>query len=443
MEEPTDGASQQHLQQPTNTRRSKRRVAMTTSLVLIVLSGLFFFTELRGLKLSNYLKNESDAEKSPVVVVVQTEAVEKDIQEKRPKRNRKNEKKARGPAAAARADHNNADDDASTEPSDIRTHIMNQLPDIRAFTKSQPSPVCHPHMQLALPGFKWFNASKFTRLYFYHARKAGGTSLADYFVKVAHHHGLEFQVDEWTAAEEPSTSDKETFYVAHLREPVDRAISHFKYQGRWNCRDLIKMRRKDNPFVPTEDNAQKLESWSHTGGHNETTCNDGSFKMGNCAVNCYTQWFTGLSCPAFNITTEVQYEVAKSRLLRYNFVVILEKLHDPEYAAAVERYFGVKGVLQTRSAFCERVSHNANILNPLHIKNDTLARLKQLNEVDSRLYNEMSECLDSGDYNFGTIDPTRISPDPTIQVPYDQFDTWRKEQRIAKHENDTIETKTT
>ncbi|EED93749.1 predicted protein [Thalassiosira pseudonana CCMP1335] len=220
MEEPTDGASQQHLQQPTNTRRSKRRVAVTTSLVLIVLSGLFFFTELRGLKLSNYLKNESDAEKSPVVVVVQTEAVEKDIQEKRPKRNRKNEKKARGPAAAARADHNNADDDASTEPSDIRTHIMNQLPDIRAFTKSQPSPVCHPHMQLAMPGFKWFNASKFTRLYFYHARKAGGTSLADYFVKVAHHHGLEFKVDEWTAAEEPSTSDKETFYVAHLREPI-------------------------------------------------------------------------------------------------------------------------------------------------------------------------------------------------------------------------------
>jgi hypothetical protein len=220
MEEPTYLESQQHLQQPTNTRRSKRRVAMTTSLVLIVLSGLFFFTELRGLKLSNYLKNESEAEKSPVVVVVQTEAVEKDIQEKRPKRNRKNEKKARGPAAAARADHNNADDDASTEQSDIRTHIMNQLPDIRAFTKSQPSPVCHPHMQLALPGFKWFNASKFTRLYFYHARKAGGTSLADYFVKVAHHHGLEFQVDEWTAAEEPSTSDKETFYVAHLREPV-------------------------------------------------------------------------------------------------------------------------------------------------------------------------------------------------------------------------------
>ena len=54
------------------------------------------------------------------------------------------------------------------------------------------------------------------------------------------------------------------------------------------------------------------------------------------------------------------------------FVVSLEKLGDPAYASAVERLFGVPGVTETRSAFCERPSHKANRLVPLQIENATL-----------------------------------------------------------------------
>jgi hypothetical protein len=35
------------------------------------------------------------------------------------------------------------------------------------------SPACRPHYQVALPNGQWTNGTKFTRLYFYHVRKAG------------------------------------------------------------------------------------------------------------------------------------------------------------------------------------------------------------------------------------------------------------------------------
>lgn len=84
----------------------------------------------------------------------------------------------------------------------------------------QPSPACYPHFQSLSSINEWsFTNKTINRLYFYHARKAGGTSLATYFSTVARHYGLEFAQSEWTEAEEPG-SVPGTFYVAHLREPV-------------------------------------------------------------------------------------------------------------------------------------------------------------------------------------------------------------------------------
>ena len=67
----------------------------------------------------------------------------------------------------------------------------------------QKSPACYPHFQVlsSINEWTWSNTTKFKRLYFYHARKAGGTSLAYYFSRVAMHHGLEFAQDEWSQAE--------------------------------------------------------------------------------------------------------------------------------------------------------------------------------------------------------------------------------------------------
>jgi hypothetical protein len=78
----------------------------------------------------------------------------------------------------------------------------------------QQSPACNPNIRYSS------ETKKFKRLFFYHARKAGGTSLSYYFEKVAFHHGLIFKQGEGIEAEEPGTHKLPTFYVAHMREPV-------------------------------------------------------------------------------------------------------------------------------------------------------------------------------------------------------------------------------
>ena len=46
-----------------------------------------------------------------------------------------------------------------------------KLYDMIQFAEKQPSPACKPNLDLALPNWKWDSATKFKRIYFYHARK--------------------------------------------------------------------------------------------------------------------------------------------------------------------------------------------------------------------------------------------------------------------------------
>lgn len=93
--------------------------------------------------------------------------------------------------------------------------------------------------------------------------------------------------------------------------------------------------------------------------------------------------------------------MAHARLRRYNFIIILEKLKDKNYAKAIEKFFGVDGVTKKRSAFCERASQRANLLHPANITKETRQELANLNELDLRLYNNLSDC--GNEYNFGHL----------------------------------------
>ena len=197
----------------------------------------------------------------------------------------------------------------------------------------------------------------------------------------------------------------------------------------------MRLRRKDETkFIPTEDNANKFETWNATGGHSTTTCKGRpypKFSLGECAVNCYTQWFSGLSCPDYNMITEEQYRVAKAKLYQYNFIVVLEKLSDPNYASAVEEFFGVPGITEKRAAFCERTSHKANKMNPLVMRNETVETLVNLNEVDIGLYKELTDCLDGDSYHFSKLDSSKFI-NITTRVPYYEYDDWKKEKKAKK-----------
>eukprot|EP00579_Thalassiosira_antarctica_P005177 CAMPEP_0201889630 /NCGR_PEP_ID=MMETSP0902-20130614/30453_1 /ASSEMBLY_ACC=CAM_ASM_000551 /TAXON_ID=420261 /ORGANISM="Thalassiosira antarctica, Strain CCMP982" /LENGTH=144 /DNA_ID=CAMNT_0048420267 /DNA_START=884 /DNA_END=1314 /DNA_ORIENTATION=+ len=119
-----------------------------------------------------------------------------------------------------------------------------------------------------------------------------------------------------------------------------------------------------------------------------------------------------------------QYEVAKTKLQRYNFIVITEMLRDPAYVDAVERLFGVPGVGErVVSPWCEVESHYANERVPLVIQNETLTNLTHLNKIDIGLYHEMKDCLDKGEggYDFPAWDPNRFETNETIRVNYTTF----------------------
>ena len=175
---------------------------------------------------------------------------------------------------------------------------------------------------------------------------------------------------------------------------------------------------KKGKFFPTEDNANKIETWNATGGHVPTVCNDTvGFSLGDCAVNCYTQWFAGAAaCPRHRLTAREQSRVAKAKLLRYNLVIVLERLRDPDYAAAVEKFFGVPGVTARRSAACVRLSRQANRAVPLRIKNETMKRLIDLNEVDIGLYKELTDC-EGSEYGFPEFAPNRFAA-VSVEAPH-------------------------
>ncbi len=97
--------------------------------------------------------------------------------------------------------------------------------------KKNRSPACYPRFSHLTSNttWTWSNTTKFKRIYFYHTRKAGGTSLANYFSGVADHYGIEFDQGEWIEAEEPGTHELPTFYVTHLREPVSQSREGINY----------------------------------------------------------------------------------------------------------------------------------------------------------------------------------------------------------------------
>lgn len=254
---------------------------------------------------------------------------------------------------------------------------------------------------------------------------------------------------------DPGSYDEATFYVTSIREPVSRSISGFKCEmirftssiafylstfysilhkiiadeGRWECNQMI----YNYSFVPTEANANRIETWIYTGGHDRMKCkfqgnnNPRLFFLGKCAFNCYIQWFTGV-CPNEPMPWSKKYEIAKEKLHHYNLILVLEKLRDPDYVSAVENFFAVPGLRKKMKSLCEPEAENANKKYPLVIQNDTRVKLQKLNEFDTMLYQSLTGCIENGQYDFPRWDESRFFMNASIQVPHPKFASWEKDK---------------
>lgn len=237
---------------------------------------------------------------------------------------------------------------------------------------------------------------------------------------------------------------------SHLSSLLDDTYTlyHFQYgidEGRWDCTQLTNNMTKYNP---TEENANKLDDWSGDIPCRQTQ--EKFFYLVKCAVNCYIQWYSSLSCPGWEIPIDTQVEKAKAVLHRFNLIIILEKLNDPKYVAAVESFFGVPGLTETKSAWCEKESHQVNTKFPLQIKNSTLKRLSDQNSLDIDLYNGISGCLSGGMYeHFPKWDGDRFQSNDTLRLHYTDFPQWKKDviriqrEKQLQKQNSNRATKTT
>jgi len=233
-----------------------------------------------------------------------------------------------------------------------------------------------------------------------------------YLTKVAKHHSIDLKVLEFKHAsfDEEVGSRSDTLYVTNLRDPVERSISHFKYDARWGCNNLV----KNKTFVPSTTNARPFATWNFTGGFVETSCGSSSsnyrrrrsnrpFYFEACAVNCYIQTFSGNACTHDNWYTE--YNVAWDRLMKYNIILMYSKFNNPKYIQAVENFFGgVQGFGVPSSMFCGDEAREANRKVPLRVSFEHVLQLTRLNKMDNRLYKDfINPCWDDDKYSLPKI----------------------------------------
>lgn len=233
-------------------------------------------------------------------------------------------------------------------------------------------------------------------------RKAGGTVIRKYLKKVANTYNLEYQAREGSKTVESPMDNHHTLYITNLREPIARAISHYKYDQRWACTNL-----KNKSFVPGNKNLKKtLEAFvSMTGNKTANDIIKNNNRLWACSSNCYTRWATGKyenlspTCSNKLRRNEIKrIQDARDMLLQYNLIIVTEKLRDDEYKTQIEEMFGVRG-LARHQVFpaCAKKSAAANAQLPLQIRNETMQRLRDCNTPDTVLYRQLTTCPDGFD----------------------------------------------
>ena len=243
--------------------------------------------------------------------------------------------------------------------------------------------------------------SRIEKIVLVHMRKAGGTSMKSYLREVSKKYNITLQEFEAERPVLPEDADNRTLFVTHIREPSARVLSHYKYEMRWKCKFLTD---KKSTFVPsaktsrtTLDAFVERQNIPMTGGGEKGN-------VWECSHNCYAKWVTGLcwfegpfnestSCWSRENNEGMLLPRARNVLFSYNLVVVVEWLQNPDYVNAIETLFGVKGLdKQKVDMYCGAEAAAANKKYPLIVSEEAQQRILQLNQLDTMLYNELTNC---------------------------------------------------
>lgn len=248
------------------------------------------------------------------------------------------------------------------------------------------SPACRPRLPTTEDGPR----VPIRRIYFSHTRKAGGTTIRQLLKAVAAKYDLELIANEATRQEEPG-SRNDTLYMVNLREPVARALSQYKYDVRWNCKNMTNTRLPGTKWGKnasntsfTYDNEFTLEQFLEK--DQEQMRNN---RLWVCSHSCYQRWYgQDYNCIGSGRT----YMSTLERLMKYHLIVITEKLHDPQYWEGLTGMFNVSISSKGKMPWCDKESKYWNKLYPAVLPNETVHKLRERNRDDISLYHELCDC---------------------------------------------------
>ena len=266
------------------------------------------------------------------------------------------------------------------------------------------SPICNPSFDNVKNNT---DQRRIERIVFIHMRKAGGSTLRGYLRKVSQKLGLEYIVHEGSimprkfllppppsssSSSRYSTLDKSgTFYVTHVRDPMQRTISHYKYEGRWPCHKLVAAGNNNTSWTPTKKNARSFETFVNK------TLKEAEQKkfrpnIWSCALNCHLQWLNILNkketLQLVNVS-HVRYSEAYNHALKlameFDLIIDSDRLfRDEHYGEQIETFFGgFTGLVgNNRRMYCQVQSQKANALHPATISNATWLDIRTRNQPD-------------------------------------------------------------
>jgi hypothetical protein len=165
-----------------------------------------------------------------------------------------------------------------------------------------------------------FNMSRYTSIFFYHTRKAGGSTMRKWLKQVANKHNLTFVAKEGHLLQDDDFCNS-TLYVTILRDPVDRAISSYWFEGRWPQKERNR----------TDENSP-LDLFNWTSQVNQQTRGK---NLWYCASDCYCKWFGSMN-GGINVDYNRNVTNALERLSRFDVVVQMERLKDNNYTSALQ-----------------------------------------------------------------------------------------------------------
>ena len=270
---------------------------------------------------------------------------------------------------------------------------------------TRSSPVCQP---------TWgSNPVDIRRIFFAHTRKAGGSYIRRMLKLVEKRYNVTVRVKEGDVdapeIQEPPRSD--TLYITNLRHPIERIVSDYKYEGRWDCRQLI---LNKTLFKPTADNSNTLQQYINiTHRHNAKKCpmknKREDKKLWYCTQHCYLGWF-GQFIPECEPQHSLpqRFVSVRERLSHYHLIVILEWLKDPNYRRGLFDMFGLvnESTELKHSMYCDKISKFWNDKHPATIPNETVRQLYQQNQWDVQLYETLVDDCTPEKVAFPTPPPT-------------------------------------